>query len=160
MYGKNHDEDRLSSHGGADFFTLAVCFRRQRGNGQNAGNISLPFSGDWKAAGYFFTDSGVDNRDTERDDSANAAGESVGLFHQQLYTYRHTKNRKAQVIPLCTPMIAILREYLRFRNGKEEEYLFCTETGKQLITQNMLEYYCISYFSPAGNRFRTYSFGV
>lgn len=25
--------------------------------------------------------------------------------------YRHTKNRKAQVIPLCSPMIAILREY-------------------------------------------------
>lgn len=27
--------------------------------------------------------------------------------------YRHTKNRKAQVIPLCSPMIAILREYGR-----------------------------------------------
>lgn len=29
--------------------------------------------------------------------------------------YRHTKNRKAQVIPLCSPMIAILREYGRYR---------------------------------------------
>ena len=27
--------------------------------------------------------------------------------------YRHTKNRKVQVIPLCSPMIAILREYGR-----------------------------------------------
>lgn len=31
--------------------------------------------------------------------------------------YRHTKNRKAQVIPLCGPMVAILREYGRYRGG-------------------------------------------
>lgn len=51
--------------------------------------------------------------------------------------YRHTKNRKTQVIPLCTPMIAILREYLRFRGGDDIDYLFCTETGTQL-TENGL----------------------
>lgn len=32
--------------------------------------------------------------------------------------YRHTKNRKAQVIPLCSPMIAVLREYGRYRGGE------------------------------------------
>ncbi|MBE6561433.1 MAG: site-specific integrase [Ruminococcaceae bacterium] len=63
--------------------------------------------------------------------------------------YRHTKNRKAQVIPLCTPMIAILREYLRFRNGKEEEYLFCTETGKQL-TENGLRQTIARYNTRRG----------
>ena len=47
--------------------------------------------------------------------------------------YRHTKNRKVQVIPLCSPMIAILREYGRYR----ADYLFCTETGTQL-TENGL----------------------
>ena len=26
--------------------------------------------------------------------------------------YRHTKNRKTQVIPLCSAMVSILREYL------------------------------------------------
>ena len=46
--------------------------------------------------------------------------------------YRHTKNRKAQVIPLCSPMIAILREYGRYRGGEPTDYLFCTETGTQL----------------------------
>lgn len=51
--------------------------------------------------------------------------------------YRHTKNRKTQVIPLCTAMIAILREYLRFRGGDDTDYLFCTETGTQL-TENGL----------------------
>lgn len=38
--------------------------------------------------------------------------------------YRHTKNRKAQVIPLCSPMIAILREYGRYRGGESTDYLF------------------------------------
>lgn len=51
--------------------------------------------------------------------------------------YRHTKNRKAQVIPLCSPMIAILREYLRFRGGEPDDYLFCTETGTQLAENGL-----------------------
>ena len=46
--------------------------------------------------------------------------------------YRHTKNRKVQVIPLCTAMITILREYLIYRAGESTDYLFCTETGTQL----------------------------
>lgn len=45
---------------------------------------------------------------------------------------RHTKNRKALVVPLCSAMIGILREYLRFRKGKPDDYLFCTETGEPL----------------------------
>ena len=32
--------------------------------------------------------------------------------------YRHTKNRKTQVIPLCSAMVSILREYLRHRGGE------------------------------------------
>lgn len=46
--------------------------------------------------------------------------------------YRHTKNKKAQVIPLCSPMTAILREYLRVRGGGPSDYLFCAESGEQL----------------------------
>jgi len=49
-----------------------------------------------------------------------------------LVYYRHTKNRKAQVIPLCSAMVSVLREYLRFRAGENEDYLFCTENGVQL----------------------------
>ena len=51
--------------------------------------------------------------------------------------YRHTKNRKAQVIPLCSPMIAILREYGRYRGGEPTDYLFCTETGTQLTESGL-----------------------
>ena len=32
--------------------------------------------------------------------------------------YRHTKNRKTRVIPLCSAMVSILREYLRHRGGE------------------------------------------
>jgi integrase/recombinase XerD len=55
-----------------------------------------------------------------------------GLVH-----YRHTKNRKAQVIPLCSQMVSILREYLRFRGGNEEDYLFCTENGLPLTESGL-----------------------
>ena len=51
--------------------------------------------------------------------------------------YRHTKNRKAQVIPLCSAMVAILREYLRHRGGEAADYLFCTETGSQLMENGL-----------------------
>ncbi len=50
---------------------------------------------------------------------------------------RHTKNKKALVIPLCTELVGILREYLHTRGGEPEDYLFCNETGQQL-TENAL----------------------
>jgi len=43
--------------------------------------------------------------------------------------YRHNKNHKVQVIPLCSQMVSILTEYLRYRKGSEEDYLFCNEEG-------------------------------
>ena len=63
--------------------------------------------------------------------------------------YRHTKNRKAQVIPLCSAMIAILREYLRHRGGEAADYLFCTETGSQL-TENGLRQSIARYNTRRG----------
>jgi integrase/recombinase XerD len=63
--------------------------------------------------------------------------------------YRHTKNRKAQVIPLCSAMIGILREYLRHRGGEAADYLFCTETGSQL-TENGLRQSIARYNTRRG----------
>lgn len=63
--------------------------------------------------------------------------------------YRHTKNRKVQVIPLCSAMIAILREYLRHRGGNVTDYLFCTETGTQL-TENGLRQSIARYNTRRG----------
>lgn len=44
-----------------------------------------------------------------------------------------TKNRKQQIVPLSHSLKEILQEYLKYRGGEPEDYLFCTEDGKQLI---------------------------
>lgn len=54
-----------------------------------------------------------------------------------LISYRHNKNTKVQVIPLCSQMIIILKEYMCIRKGNEEDYLFCTETGEKLTEQGL-----------------------
>lgn len=56
-------------------------------------------------------------------------------LHNGLISYRHNKNSKVQVIPLCSQMIIILREYLQFRKGVEDNYLFCTEEGTMMSEQ-------------------------
>lgn len=55
----------------------------------------------------------------------------VDLNSRVIYL-RHNKNKKAQVIPLCSELCSVLKEYMRIRNGKEEEYLFPNENGSQL----------------------------
>lgn len=45
---------------------------------------------------------------------------------------RHTKNGKAMSIPLCTEMCNIFREYLRYRRGQPDDYLFPNEYGRQM----------------------------
>ena len=45
---------------------------------------------------------------------------------------RHTKNKRALAIPLCSELICVLREYLQIRGGEQEDYLFCNESGQQL----------------------------
>lgn len=55
----------------------------------------------------------------------------VNLDNQTI-TYRHTKNGKVQIVPLCSAMTAILREYVRIRQGKQEEVLFPNDFGKPL----------------------------
>lgn len=50
---------------------------------------------------------------------------------------RHTKNKKALVIPLCSEMVHILNEYLSIRKGESEDYLFCDEYGG-FLSENAL----------------------
>ena len=66
----------------------------------------------------------------------NILNSDVDLAQQQVF-FRHTKNRKVQVIPLCTPMVKILQEYMSIRGGEPEDYLFCDEFGQQ-ISENAL----------------------
>lgn len=67
-----------------------------------------------------------------------------GLVH-----YRHTKNHKAQVIPLCSEMVRILKEYLRFRGGERADVLFCSDTGDPL-TENALRKGIVRYNTNRG----------
>ena len=45
---------------------------------------------------------------------------------------RHQKNRSIQTIPLCDQLCKVLSEYLYYREGKPDDYLFPTDEGKQL----------------------------
>lgn len=45
---------------------------------------------------------------------------------------RHTKNRKARIIPIPTSLNITLHEYLRIRNGQPQEPLFCNIYGEPL----------------------------
>ena len=51
----------------------------------------------------------------------------VDIENKVIYL-RHTKNKRAQVIPLCEALCGILREYMRVRGGGGDEYLFPNES--------------------------------
>ncbi len=70
-------------------------------------------------------------------------------LHNGIVHYRHTKNHKAQVIPLCSEMVRILREYLRFRRGADDDTLFCSDTGEPL-TENALRKGIVRYNRSRG----------
>ena len=55
----------------------------------------------------------------------------VGL-DKGLITYRHNKNRKIQIVPLCDEMRRILRDYMRIRDGADNDFLFPSEQNKQM----------------------------
>lgn len=61
----------------------------------------------------------------------NIQNQDVDLDNQVIYL-RHTKNKKAQVILLCSELCSIIREYMRVRGGGNDEYLFPNESGEQL----------------------------
>ena len=52
-------------------------------------------------------------------------------FESGVITLRKTKNRKQQIIPLSQTLSDILTEYLEYRGGKEDDYLFCNEYGEK-----------------------------
>ena len=61
----------------------------------------------------------------------NIKNKDVDLNNLVIYL-RHTKSKKAQVIPLCSELCAILKEYMRIRGGQDDDYLFPNESGEQL----------------------------
>lgn len=50
-------------------------------------------------------------------------------FDSLLIQLNKTKNRRAQIIPMSETLAKILREYLRYRKGKPDDYVFCNTRG-------------------------------
>ncbi|MDE5985342.1 MAG: tyrosine-type recombinase/integrase, partial [Eubacterium sp.] len=54
------------------------------------------------------------------------------------------KNRKQYIIPLSLQLKKVLREYLMYRKGNADDYLFCSSYGKQLskaTIQTQIQHY-------------------
>ena len=47
-------------------------------------------------------------------------------------TLETTKNNEVLYMPISDTYYPILRDYMKFRKGEEEDYLFCSQYGKQL----------------------------
>ena len=60
----------------------------------------------------------------------------LDLENRVLFT-RHIKNNRPQPLPLCSDMVAILQEYLTYREGKAHEPLFPSDAD-QPMTENGL----------------------
>lgn len=52
-------------------------------------------------------------------------------FGNGMITLHVTKNKKAQIIPMSHALVDILTEYLKFRGGEPDDYLFCNAYGEQ-----------------------------
>jgi len=53
-------------------------------------------------------------------------------FDNNTIILKKTKNKKQQIIPVSTSLKAVLQEYLKYRKGEHDDYLFCTATGTHL----------------------------
>ncbi len=78
----------------------------------------------------------------------NIQNRDVDLDTKQIIL-RHNKNGKIQVIPLCSVMVSILRDYMAIRGGDAAEYLFCTQYG-EMLTENALRLAVARYNQSRG----------
>jgi len=51
-------------------------------------------------------------------------------FDNDTIILRKTKNRNQQIIPISNTLKIILLEYLRYRKGTNEDYLFCNSSRR------------------------------
>jgi len=70
-------------------------------------------------------------------------------FENRQIVFRHTKNGKIQVSPLCSKMISILGDYMAVRRGEPDDYLFCTQYG-EMLTENALRLAVAHYNKSRG----------
>jgi integrase/recombinase XerD len=65
-------------------------------------------------------------------------------FENDLITYTWTKNRKQQVVPMANSLKRILIEYLQYRKGEADDFLFVNAYGDPLkvdqLSHNLADY--------------------
>lgn len=66
----------------------------------------------------------------------NIQNRDVDLSEKRV-SFRHTKTGKVQILPLCSLMVNILRDYMVIRQGSPSDYLFCNDFG-EMLTENAL----------------------
>lgn len=57
--------------------------------------------------------------------------EDIDLNGEEM-TIKTMKNKTQKYLPLPHSLVIILKEYLRIRGGEPDDYLFCTQYGKQM----------------------------
>lgn len=65
-------------------------------------------------------------------------------FNEKTVTLYKLKNRTQAILPLASSVITTLKEYLKYRKGSQDEFLFCNTTGEQLSVrgcQDAVAYY-------------------
>ena len=70
-------------------------------------------------------------------------------LENRLLFARHVKNNRPQPLPLCSDMVAILQEYLTYREGKAHEPLFPSDAD-QPMTENGLRCSVANYNRKRG----------
>ena len=78
----------------------------------------------------------------------NIQNRDVDLENRQV-VFRHNKNGKIQVSPLCSQMASILADYMAVRKGKPDDYLFCNQYG-EMLTENALRLAIVKYNNTRG----------
>ena len=60
-------------------------------------------------------------------------------LENQTISYRHTKNKSIQIVPLCCEMKKILKEYMKIRDGGPNDYLFPNQEGGKMTENGLNE---------------------
>ena len=74
-------------------------------------------------------------------------------FKSREIIIRKAKNRKQQFIPLSNELRLILIEYLQYRKGEPDDFLFCNMYGNQLVPESVKT--CIAKYNRSRGVART-----
>lgn len=58
-------------------------------------------------------------------------------LENKLVVLRITKNKQETILPLTTSLVLILEEYLQYRGGTKDDYLFCSQEGGKLGSDSL-----------------------